>query len=413
MPPARLCNTAHGIFGANPFALASVVLPSPEPYDAHPMSLATRCTSCKTVFRVVQDQLKVSEGWVRCGRCGTVFNALEALFDLERDIPARWQSSQTGSLDPKKSRDASRSKSRREGGGAGSSGSNSRTGSRKAVDEPVAYTRRRSDAPTRVPTESKPTHGHSDFADAQFDPDLVARLSMPPEPPSTAAPKPLPRSAEPPPALPPASPVAVAPAPDLAMEMADTVIAGTEASARTDMGEGYEPATLEFVRLAERQAKWQQPRMRLMLAGGGAALGLMLLLQVVHHFRDITAARWPSTAPLLVRWCQTFHCQVQAPRHIDSVVVESINLTRIPNTTDTILLSVALRNKSQFAVALPALDLSLRDANGQLVTRRMLKPQDLHSKINVIEPDAEAQVQVTLKENGQRIVGYTVEAFYP
>ena len=49
------------------------------------MSLATRCTACGTVFRVVQDQLKVSEGWVRCGRCQEVFNALEGLFDLDRD----------------------------------------------------------------------------------------------------------------------------------------------------------------------------------------------------------------------------------------------------------------------------------------------------------------------------------------
>ena len=55
------------------------------------MSLATRCTSCGTVFRVVQDQLKVSEGWVRCGRCNEVFNALEGLFDLERDAPPEWQ----------------------------------------------------------------------------------------------------------------------------------------------------------------------------------------------------------------------------------------------------------------------------------------------------------------------------------
>jgi predicted Zn finger-like uncharacterized protein len=49
------------------------------------MSLVTRCTSCGTVFRVVQDQLKVSSGWVRCGKCGEVFNALQTLFDLERD----------------------------------------------------------------------------------------------------------------------------------------------------------------------------------------------------------------------------------------------------------------------------------------------------------------------------------------
>ena len=49
------------------------------------MSLATRCTACATVFRVVQDQLKVSNGWVRCGRCDAVFNGFESLLDLDRE----------------------------------------------------------------------------------------------------------------------------------------------------------------------------------------------------------------------------------------------------------------------------------------------------------------------------------------
>ena len=43
------------------------------------MSLATRCPACGTIFRVVQDQLKVSEGWVRCGQCHEVFHGIEAL----------------------------------------------------------------------------------------------------------------------------------------------------------------------------------------------------------------------------------------------------------------------------------------------------------------------------------------------
>ena len=61
------------------------------------MSLATRCPVCQTVFRVVQDQLKVSEGWVRCGRCAKVFNAFEGLFDLEREFPALQRASASGS----------------------------------------------------------------------------------------------------------------------------------------------------------------------------------------------------------------------------------------------------------------------------------------------------------------------------
>ena len=39
------------------------------------MSLITRCPACGTMFKVVSDQLKVSQGWVRCGQCVSVFDA--------------------------------------------------------------------------------------------------------------------------------------------------------------------------------------------------------------------------------------------------------------------------------------------------------------------------------------------------
>lgn len=39
------------------------------------MNLKTRCPACDTVFKIVPDQLKVSQGWVRCGRCAEVFDA--------------------------------------------------------------------------------------------------------------------------------------------------------------------------------------------------------------------------------------------------------------------------------------------------------------------------------------------------
>src|SRR5690606_1580772 len=45
------------------------------------MSLITRCPSCGTKFRVVADQLRISDGWVRCGRCQEVFDAAQALED--------------------------------------------------------------------------------------------------------------------------------------------------------------------------------------------------------------------------------------------------------------------------------------------------------------------------------------------
>src|ERR1700757_1763860 len=45
------------------------------------MSLVTRCPACATPFKVVRDQLRISDGWVRCGRCSQVFDATVDLQD--------------------------------------------------------------------------------------------------------------------------------------------------------------------------------------------------------------------------------------------------------------------------------------------------------------------------------------------
>lgn len=39
------------------------------------MRRITRCPACGTLFRVVPDQLRVSDGWVRCGQCQETFDA--------------------------------------------------------------------------------------------------------------------------------------------------------------------------------------------------------------------------------------------------------------------------------------------------------------------------------------------------
>ena len=43
------------------------------------MSMFTRCPHCDTVFRVTPQQLQVSSGQVRCGRCQEVFDAFSTL----------------------------------------------------------------------------------------------------------------------------------------------------------------------------------------------------------------------------------------------------------------------------------------------------------------------------------------------
>lgn len=43
------------------------------------MTMTTRCPSCGTAFRVADSQLRARGGQVRCGRCGTLFDARAAL----------------------------------------------------------------------------------------------------------------------------------------------------------------------------------------------------------------------------------------------------------------------------------------------------------------------------------------------
>jgi len=49
------------------------------------MSLLTRCPACATVYKVVPDQLRISQGWVKCGQCGDIFNGSEHLVQVSMD----------------------------------------------------------------------------------------------------------------------------------------------------------------------------------------------------------------------------------------------------------------------------------------------------------------------------------------
>lgn len=297
------------------------------------MSLATRCTACGTVFRVVQDQLKVSEGWVRCGSCNEVFNALEGLFDLERDAPPTFPPA----------------------------------GAEQAV---VAVEAPAFDAP----------------AD---DPSLVDELDARLFPPGPA-------------------------------KADDELPAGTVepaiAAAPPDDSDASPPESLpapEFMRLAEREARRQSPRARLVLALATLALALLLALQAAHHSRDLIAARWPRAAPLLAAWCGALGCTIEPLRRIEDISVESTALLRAAGPNETFRLSVQLRNRGGLALALPSVDLALTDTSGQLVARRALAPRDFRAASTVIPPGAEAALQLLLTAGATHVTGYTVEVFYP
>ena len=349
------------------------------------MSLATSCTSCGTVFRVVQDQLKVSEGWVRCGKCSEVFSALEGLFDLERDgRPTR--AAPAASAVP-----------------AAPSGAAAIAA--VAVAEPPAPGPARSEpiaerAPGRPPEPapahpgalpawavaddpaaqtaagSAPHRDRPDFADARFDSafeaDLAPELRHESAPESELPPEP-------------------------ASEFAESMLADESAPA--------------FVRHADRRARWQHPRMRAGLGAAATLLALLALGQVVHHRRDALAAGWPAVRGALFAWCGAVGCRIEPVRRIEDISVESTALTRRP-APDAFALSVTLRNRSEIGLATPWVELTLKEGE-QATARRVLAPDDFRTPLAVLPAGAESTLQLLLTAGNPRVNGYSVEIFYP
>jgi predicted Zn finger-like uncharacterized protein len=349
------------------------------------MSLATRCTSCGTAFRVVQDQLKVSEGWVRCGRCNAVFNALEGLFDLGRDAPADWKEEPldplVASLAPPPAEWSSLPSSRDDAAGhAGDGNEGRRDGDAPEsdlgelladpVDAHLFGPRKRSEAKPKPAGQLGP-RDRVEFSDARFDSDLF---------------------------------------PDNSTSIPDTELATL---AVTDSGALYleSGARPDFVRRADRHARWQSTSVRSALGVACVLAALVLAAQAANHHRDILAARWPSLRPLVAAWCRAPQCRIEAPRRIDDILVESTALTRAA-AQDAFVLSVTLRSRSDLTLTLPSIDLTLTDANNRLVARRALAPRDF-SAAEVIAPHAETPLQVMISTGAAAVFGYTVEIFYP
>jgi predicted Zn finger-like uncharacterized protein len=323
------------------------------------MSLATRCTACGTVFRVVQDQLKISEGWVRCGRCSEVFNALEGLFDLE------------GTSGP--------TPLARDGDDAvptALSASSTASSAAPAAQAPSASaTETEDDAPT-TQLDTRADSSSFERSRPASDDDSYDRDTLD------------------------------------SRARYDTI----DSEVPDDMAWAPEPAaepTPAFLRAEQAAAAWQRPRVQRSLKVLAGLLVVVLMLQVAFTQRDALAARWPATAPWLATLCMG--CSIEAPRELEMLAVDSSGLSRV-ESSPAYRFHVALRNSGDNAVAMPALDLTLTDLRGEVIVRRVLQAGELADTPVPAALGAGGIWSVTALLNvdaDTRVAGYTVELFYP
>lgn len=381
------------------------------------MNLATRCTACGTIFRVVQDQLKVSDGWVRCGRCQAVFNAQQGLFDLEREAPPPWQPAATtpevSDAVPASDTPDSKAALADESGSSDPVSASHESGPEPVASEPMSpcdpvMPPETEHTDVDVGPQSEPGHETErlDYADAELPEDDARTDAVTP---AAVTETETVESAD-------AEPARIdsgAPVTDAGAEQA--AIDATPSSADEESA----VATPEFVRQAERDERWEQPSVRAALVLVAAAAALGLALQITGHYRQRIAAHWPESTAWLQRYCDVFGCRLDALQRIDDVSIESTALTQADaglqgdGTASALRLAVTLRNRGEVPIAMPSVDLSLTGADGELVSRRALSPADFQVSDPRLKPGIDAPLSVSFSVTGRRVSGYTVEVFYP
>jgi predicted Zn finger-like uncharacterized protein len=326
------------------------------------MSMITRCPECTTMFKVVPDQLRVSDGWVRCGQCGQVFDGNA---NLQPDVP-----DQPDPAAPERT-------------------------------QPVTADGWE-DWGTDVPPA--PVPDAPDVAAPFFDEEVAEPEAVDIELPTTAQ----------------AAHERIEPMADEAWSAGLTARLTTPAVQVQALQEdstasswGHASADVSFVRAARREAFWSQRWLRWTMVGACLLLALLLALQWTVHERDWLAATQPVTRPWLQGLCEPLGCRIEALKAPDAIAIESSSFS--PVRGDLYRLQVVVKNTARTEVARPALELTLTDTRDVPLLRRVLLPADFSPDLRPMAASGEWSGSLVLRvaNSGARVAGYRVLAFYP
>ena len=408
------------------------------------MSLITRCPACGTMFKVVTDQLKVSQGWVRCGQCSDVFDASLHLLPGEPAPPVAEISADaavTSALEDTEPTPLAPAK--------GLSAENSIESNQEPQPVPQSQSANAPDAEPLTEAEwsfqrwvagkltpaTAPALQFDEAHDsaADFDPagwkDALRKRQQRDDgaasafasmnyggaginPDSDFA-----GVAEEPPRR-----------PDLVRKV---TIADAEFEEEFDnllQAQPVEQKQVSFVRDAERKALWTRPVVRAALLAAALLLTLVLAGQIAVQQKDSLAAWDPRWAAVLEKLCDGVGCKIQSPRHVEFLVIDSSTFSKLE--ADAYRLNFVLKNTSNLPVEMPAIEVTLTDLQDQPVVRRIVLPAQFGAPSLVLGARSEMAGAISMKiavEAGRnassssavsaapplRVAGYRVLAFYP
>jgi len=410
------------------------------------MSLVTRCPACDTTFKVVRDQLRISDGWVRCGRCSQVFDATVDLQEAPQ-VPAM-----PAVAAPEPAPDPGEPQPRPEPPAA------TAVEAAGAPGQAVAESDFFDDEQASGPAPLAPAGGFA-AASALSWPDADSLLLgdqgrtavRPPAPPPLAFPDidlTLPSQA-----VPQAGAVTPQEADDsghiqlekalrrariksakiarakakvqaaAVAEVAPVVQAASEAEPGAAGAAVASAAALHaepapaFLGSDEGPTGWRRPAVRRSLVATAVMAALLLLTQVLHQERDLIVARQPALRPLLDTLCRVTGCTLSALRQINDIKIDGASFAR-DKEGDGFSLGFTVRNSATLPLAMPAVELTLLDTQERAVVRRVLMPAEFGAP-STLPARAERAASLSLKLTGPEaammppVAGFRVETLYP
>lgn len=431
------------------------------------MSLVTRCPACATTFKVVRDQLRISDGWVRCGRCSEVFDATIDLHDTTAPVPEATasESSLPGAVDHDVESEAAH---------ALQSEPQPQSESRPEAEEEAEEEAMREDAEADFFDDehesSNPDVEVSDVGDESTrDPLPLAGIASDvhwPDPESLTL-EDEGRIAVRPPLPPPlsfpdidlslSSPVA-APAPAAEPVRADSEALAQDAAADVQLQKALRRAHAKSAKIAKAKAReqkaaaadtapvilaasesepsaasasdmpspfgaeesgsfWRRAAVRRSMLVLAILAAVLLVGQVLYQERDLIVARQPSARPALVSMCKLLGCEISALRQINDIKVDGASFAR-GKSDEAYQLSFTLRNAADVPLAMPAVELTLLDTQERAVVRRVIMPSEFGAPV-VLPARAERATSLALKLSGPEVqalppvAGFRLEALYP
>jgi predicted Zn finger-like uncharacterized protein len=318
--------------------------------------MLTRCPACATGFRITPEQLKARQGKVRCGECQHVFSALDTLIEEPGSAPHRGAPATVPSESPKFELLP------------------------EIVEDPTRVNQW--DSISSHPVTGPEEEGATDVATAAvlpLDNGFAAKAQTPL-------------------LIDDREPSAVSPAPTFL----DVFDVGEPAAAK------LEPDLHEDEPASQRRWPW--------IVGSTLAF-IALVLQAILHFRVELAVLSPGLRPALETACAQLGCQVDLPRNIELVSIESSDLHPDPAHEKQLTLTTTLKNRAPFAQTWPHLELTLTDATDRPLARRTLAPADyLPKDANISAGFAsrrEFVASLAIRPDGLAASGYRLYLFYP